>query len=99
MTGFIVEMFAMLFPAVILFLTFNVLDMQRGRVSRILEVIPQYGGYSVVFQDINGQGGAIKGTIRRTAEQWISVVAGLAIIIAYAVLFLQKWGLLVHFSL
>ena len=93
LTGFLVEMFAMVFPAVIIFLTFNVFDLQRGRVSRILESNPQYGGYGVAFQDTELRERTIKYTGRRTVEQWISVIVGLLLIVAYAGLFLDKWEL------
>ena len=99
LTGFLVEMFAMTFPAVIIFLTFNVFDLQRGRVSRILKRNPQYGEdgengkYGVAFQDTEGEGNAAKHTGRRTVEQWISVIVGLVLIALYACLFLAKWEL------
>ena len=91
LTGFLVEMFAMLFPAVILFLAFNVLDLQRGRVSRILQHNPKYGGYGVDFQDTHIRERSVEHTGRRTVEQWISIAVGLALIFAYAWLFLNKW--------
>ena len=94
LTGFLVEMFAMLFPAVIIFLAFNVLDLQRGRVAQILVSAPQYQGYGVSFQDTVIEGKTIEHSSRRTAEQWISVAVGLALIVAYGGLFLHKWGLL-----
>ena len=98
LTGFLVEMFAMLFPAVIVFLTFNVLDLQRDRIARILETFPPYGGYGVSFQDLERGKGKVEHTGRRTAEQWISVAVGLALIVAYAGLFLDKWGQLGNFT-
>ena len=94
LTGFVVEMFAMLFPAVIVFLAFNGLDIERARVARILEAYPQYQGYGVVFQDTIREAGAAEHTGRRTTEQWISVGIGLALIAAYTGLFLHKWDLL-----
>lgn len=93
LTGFVVEMFAMLFPAVILFLAFNVLDLQRDRVSRILEHNLEYDGYGVAFWDTVSQAERIEHTNRRTVEQWISVGVGVALIVAYAGLFLHKWEL------
>ena len=94
LTGFLVEMFAMLFPAVIVFLTFNVLDLQRDRVAKILVSAPQYHGYGVAFQDTVRQGDTIERSGRRKTEQWISVAVGLVLIVAYSGLFLHKWGLL-----
>lgn len=92
-TGFLVEMFAMLFPAVIIFLAVNMLDLQRDRVSRILQKTPEYGGYGVTFQDTVSQAERVEHTSRRTVEQWISIGVGGALIVAYAGLFLHKWGL------
>ena len=94
LTGFLVEMFAMLFPAVILFLAFNVLDLQRDRVSQILVSNTQYSGYGVAFQDTESQEGTIRHTSRRFWEQRISIAVGVALIAAYAGLFLYKWELL-----
>ena len=94
LTGFLVEMFAMMFPAVILFLAFNVVDLQRERVSRILETNTLYGGYGVAFLDTVRKGGRVEHTDRRTVEQWISIGVGLALMVAYAGLFLDKWDLL-----
>ena len=93
LTGFLVEMFAMLFPAVIIFLAFNVLDLQRDRVSRILKKNPEYGGYGVAFQDTVSQAERVEHSSRRTVEQGISIGVGGALIVAYAGLFLHKWGL------
>lgn len=93
LTGFLVEMFAMLFPAVILFLGFNVLDLERERKSGILEPAPENGGYRAAFGDAAAAGAAAEPSNRRTVEQWISVGVGLALIVAYAGLFLHKWGL------
>ncbi len=91
LTGFLVEMFTMLFPSVIIFLTFNVFDLQRDRTTRILESNPEYRGHGVAFQDAEQEGGIIHHSDRRTWEQRLSVLAGLAIIAAYGVLFVQKW--------
>ena len=91
LTGFLVEMFAMFFPAGILFLAFNVLDLRRGRVSRTLGKGPD-GRCGLVFQDTEREGRVIEHSNRRAAERLISVLAGLAVIVAYGVLFLYKWG-------
>ena len=92
LTGFLVEMFAMLFPAVILFLGFNVLDLERERHSGILEPDPEHGGYRAAIGEA-AAGAATEPSNRRTVEQWISIGVGLALIVAYAGLFLHKWGL------
>ena len=93
LTGFLVEMFAMLFPAVILFLGFNVLDLERERRSGILEPDPEHGGYRAALGAAASSGAAAEPSNRRTVEQWISIGVGGALIVAYAVLFLHKWGL------
>ena len=93
LTGFLVEMFAMLFPAVILFLGCNVLDLERERSSRILEPDPEHGGYRAAFGETAAAGAAAEQDNRRTVEQWISIGVGGALIVAYAGLFLHKWGL------
>ena len=82
-TGLLVEIFTMLFSAVIAFLTVNVWDLQRDRRSRILQgSASQPGrGYGVVFQDQR----------RRAFEQWISILASSAIVAAYVGLLGHKW--------
>ena len=92
LTGFLVEMFAMLFSAVILFLGFNVLDLERERRSRILEPDPEHGGYRAALGDMAAEAAA-EPSNRRTVEQWISIGVGGALIVAYSGLFLHKWGL------
>lgn len=92
LTGFLIELFAMLFPAVILFLLFNIVDLARERGSRILKRDSEHGG-RVAFGDTAQAGATGESSNRRTVEQWISVGVGVALIVAYAGLFLHKWGL------
>ena len=98
-TGFLVEMFAMMFPAVILFMAFNVVDLEQERVSRILKRKARYGGYGVAFPDTTNQVASVEHTGRPTLEQRFSVVVGVFLIVAYACLFLYKWGLLEQWGL
>lgn len=93
LTGFLVEMFAMLFPAVILFLGFNVLDLERERHSGIMEQDPEHDGYRAALGSTGPAGVAAESSNRRTVEMLISLGVGLALIVAYAGLFLHKWGL------
>ena len=82
----------------ILFLAFNVLDQQHDRVTGILKGSSQHDGYRVVFLDAPRGAPRDEGSSRRSLEQGISVIAGLAMIVAYAGLFLDKWGILSHIS-
>ena len=96
--AFITEVFTILFSSVVIFLTVNVLDLQRHRRESVLyertglpaswgELGPGefteslHGRYGVVFQ----------WAVQRTAEQWISVVAGASIVCAYVWLLGYKW--------
>lgn len=81
LTGFLIEMFAILFAAVIIFLTVSVFDLQRDRDTKVLHRTPKMMRYGVLFQD----------HARRMAERWISIVAGFLIVIAYAILLGYKW--------
>ena len=80
-TAVLVELFTMLFTAVIIFLVSNVWDLQRDRTSRILQKLPDCGGYGVVFSDVQS----------RRFEQGTSIVVGLAVTAAYFGLFWYKW--------
>ncbi len=80
-TAVLVELFAMLFSAVIIFLVSNVWDLQRDRTSRILQKLPDGDGYGVVFRDVQS----------RRFEQGTSIIVGLAVTAAYFGLFWHKW--------
>ena len=73
-----VDMFAMLISSVIIFLLVNVLDLNRERDEHKLE--NEDGEYVVWFHD----------TERRLPDQWVSIVVGMAILGAYAVLLAHK---------
>jgi len=79
-TGFLVETLAALFSAVIVFLIFNALDLQRERLGTILKKA-NGGGYRVAFGDARS----------RVFEQRVSVVVGLALSATYAGLLWEKW--------
>ena len=79
-TGFLVETLAALFSAVIVFLIFNALDLQRERLGAILKKA-NGGGYRVAFGDARS----------RVFEQRVSVVVGLALSATYAGLLWEKW--------
>ena len=93
LTGFLVEMMSVLFSAVIVFLTVNVLDLQRSRKAKVLtrrrrsrkaKGLTRRGsssGYGVSFQN----------QTRRTVEQWLSLVVGLMIVLSYGALLADKW--------
>ena len=80
-TAFLMEMFATLSSSVIIFLMFNVNDLQRDRIARILRTKAEYGVYGVVFQDAEA----------RTFERWISILVATALVATYSWLFWGKW--------
>lgn len=79
-TAFLVETLAALFSAVIVFLIFNALDLQRERFGAILKKA-NGGGYRVAFDDVRS----------RVFERRVSVVVGLALAAAYIGLLWNKW--------
>ena len=80
-TAFLYEVFSALFPAVIIFLIVNVWDLHRDRANLVLTTQQGPEGYGVIFRDPRS----------RRFEQSVSVVIGLLIIAAYAVLLWYKW--------
>ncbi len=80
-TAFLYEVFSALFPAVIIFLIVNVWDLHRDRANLVLATQEGPEGYGVIFRDPRS----------RRFEQGVSVVIGLLIIVAYAVLLWYKW--------
>ena len=79
--GFLVEVLAFLFSAVIVFLIINVWDLHRERADLILEKHEDSDDYGLIFRNARS----------RRFEQSMSVVIGLAITVAYAALLWQKW--------
>ena len=79
--AFLIEMFAVLFSTVIIFLISNVHDLQRERISAILKFRKKNGGYGVVFRNAQS----------RIFEQWLSVIVGLALAATFAGLLWYKW--------
>ena len=80
-TAFLYEVFSALFPAVIVFLIVNVWDLHRDRAELVLTAREGPESYGVIFRDPRS----------RRFEQGVSVVIGLLIIVAYAVLLWYKW--------
>ncbi len=82
-TALLIELFIMLFSAVIVFLTVSVWDLRLERVARIMSVrvIGGQRDYGVLFQD----------ETRRHIEQGITVVVGLLMVATYAGLLGHKW--------
>ena len=80
-TAFIYDVFAALFPAVIIFLIVSVWDLHRDRADLVLATRTGPEGYGVIFRDPRS----------RRFERGISVVVGLLIIVVYALLLWQKW--------
>ena len=79
--GFLVEILAVLFSAVIVFLIINVWDLHRERANLILKKREFSDDYGLIFSSPRS----------RRFEQSMSVIIGLAITVAYAALLWQKW--------
>ena len=82
-TGFLIELFTMLFTPVIIFLTVSIWDLRLERIARIMRtrVIAGRRDYSVLFQD----------ETKRHIEQGITVVVGLLMVGTYVGLLGYKW--------
>ena len=79
-TAFLVETFAMLFSAVVIFLISNVHDLQKARIAGILTQTKR-GDYGVVFRNVQA----------RAFEQWLSVVIIVVLGVGYGWLLWAKW--------
>ena len=83
--GFFVEMFSFLMASTVLFLFFNILDLQKDRNHPILKNIPsqnnQNDNFSIIFRD----------TQNRNFERWVSIIICISITLAYAWLLWSKW--------
>ena len=85
-TRLLVDMFAIVVSSVIIFLLVHIQDLQRERDDAKLELLDSSSGtghpwYLVRFPD----------TVRRSFDQWLSVVVGTAIMATYVGLLGQKW--------
>ena len=80
-TRFLVDAFAILITAVIVFLMVNVWDLHRERSEIRLVQEPNSTFFMVHFQDAE----------RRLADQWLSVIVGMGVVVTYCALFGYKW--------
>ena len=83
-TRLMVDLFAMLISAVIIFLLFHIQDLQRERDDQKLEPSEtgwEYRHYLVRFLDIQ----------RRSFDKRLSIAVGAAIVLTYAALLSHKW--------
>lgn len=81
-TAFLIDMFAMIFSSVIVFLIFNVGDLRQERVQPTLRRgIRGIEAYALVFRNIHS----------RIFEEWFSIVVGGALIAMYSFLLWSKW--------
>ena len=83
-TRLLVDLFAMLISAVVVFLLFHILDLQRERDERKLEPLEpraDYRHYLVRFID----------TERRLPDQLLSFIVAAAIVLTYTGLLAHKW--------
>ena len=83
-TRLLVDLFAMLISAVVVFLLFHIQDLQRERDERKLEPLEpraDYRHYSVRFID----------TERRLPDQLLSFIVAAAIVLTYTGMLAHKW--------
>ena len=83
-TRLLVDLFAMLISAVIIFLLVHIQDLQRERDGSKLESLDShaaYRNYLARFLD----------TRQRLFDQWLSFIVGGAIVLTYAALLAHKW--------
>ena len=81
--GLLIDMSAFMLAAVVLFLFFNIIDLQRDRYQHIFEENEDSAksGFSIVFRDATN----------RLFEQSVSVIVYTVVILAYGWLFWNKW--------
>lgn len=77
----LVDIFAILISAVIVFLVVNVWDLRRERDESKLELRLKSQDYMIQFSDAK----------RRSFDQWLSIVVGTLIVLVYAGLMSHKW--------
>ena len=82
-----VDLFAMLISAVIIFLMVNVGDLQREREERRFGDVLKDGNYLIWFPDP----GANTSRLLHYSDQWIYMAIGGVIILTFAVLLAYKW--------
>ena len=80
--GLLVDLFAILFSAAVLFMTVNIFDQRRDRNDPILE---NNGEIAVRFRESYKEGDDPK------LERWLSIGVGFAIVGVYGVLLYGKW--------
>ena len=77
----LIDLFAMLVSAVIIFLMTYSMDLDRERDAHKLERATEDGDYLLLFPD----------TEQRLFDQWLSITVGVSIVLAYAGLLGHKW--------
>ena len=83
---FLVDVFAMLISAVIIFLTINVWDLHHERGVRQLERQYEQGN-----QDDQGDMVVVGETRHQLSDRWLSIIVGIAIVFTYAGLLGNKY--------
>ena len=81
LTALLNDLFAMLISGVVIFLTVHVWDLHNERAARQLRKNEQSGRYELQF----------RGGEQAISDVWISIIAGVAIILTYAFLLADKW--------
>lgn len=83
-TRLLVDLFAMIISAVMIFLLVHIQDLQKERDGRKLEKSGsgiEHRHYSARFVDIS----------KHSFDQWVSITVGTAIVLTYASLLARKW--------
>ena len=83
-TRLLVDLFAMIISAVVIFLLVHIQDLQKERDGRKLEksrLRIEHRYYLAKFADIS----------KRSFDQWVSIIVGTAIVLTYALLLAHKW--------
>ncbi len=80
---FFTDISSFVLAAVTLFLIFNILDLENDRKNDVLKLDEKLKTYQIVFDDATN----------RSAQQWISLIVSVSIVITYAVLLWLKWCL------
>ena len=84
LTALLNDLFAMLISAVVIFLAVHVWDLHHERAIKQLRKNEETGRYELQFRSVG----------QAVSDVWISVIAGVGIVVTYALLLASKHGIL-----